>query len=77
MLTDIHKLIKEFRNVSPKLKFAVELEAEKHVTLAVIALRKSQNSIQASIYIESCTTDCIMSNGFFYPANINYLAFNT
>jgi len=50
VLTYIHKLLQELRNVSPKLKFSLELEAEKQVNSAVIALRKSQNSIQASIY---------------------------
>lgn len=50
VLTYIHKLLQEFRSVSPKLKFSLELEAEKQVNSAIIALRKSQNSIQVTIY---------------------------
>jgi hypothetical protein len=77
MLTDSHELLKEFSNILPKLKFALELEEENQIIFVDITLKKSQNSIQASIYREPFTTDCMMSNRSFYPTKIKLLALDT
>lgn len=65
---DIKDMLSEF-NLSPKLKFTSEVEENGKINFLDITITKSQHTVDASIYRNSTTTDCIFPYDSFHATH--------
>jgi hypothetical protein len=65
--TNIDNMLSEFNNVSPKLKFASQLEENGNNNFLDINITESQNSIETAIYRKLTTADCIICHDYCHP----------
>ncbi|GFG33545.1 hypothetical protein Cfor_01032 [Coptotermes formosanus] len=65
--TDVNLLLKNFKNIHPKLTFTSELEIDNKLNFLDITIHKQNNSLQATIYRKPTTTDCIIPYNSNHP----------
>jgi hypothetical protein len=65
--TDIYRMLEEFNNLAPTLKFTLEEEKGNKINFLDITINKQQDSLTFEIYRKPTTTDIIIPNDSCHP----------
>jgi len=76
--SNIHDVLNDFNQITPKLKFTIEEEIERKLNFLDITIQRVQHRITTHIYRKLTTTDSIIPNDSCHPieqkmATIHYL----
>ena len=65
--TNIHKVLDEFNNLTPKLKFTLEEEQNNQINFLDITIKKNHKGLSFDIYRKPTTTDIIIPTDSCHP----------
>jgi hypothetical protein len=76
--SNIHNVLKEFNQITPKLKFTIEEETQQKINFLDITIHREQHHITTNVYRKPTTTDSIIPKDSCHPeehkmAAIQYL----
>ena len=66
-ITNIHKVLDEFNNLTPKLKFTLQEEQNNQINFLDITIKKNQKGLSFDIYRKPTTTNIIIPKDSCHP----------